>query len=122
MVTRSLDRRGFLLSSSACLALAVSGCVSGGDDDGRPSEPTVNETISEETTYTFDLEEGDTIWMEIDDNQETRFIDYEIVPPEGNTQSLSRKSVDESWTAERDGEHQLIISASRETEVRIWVE
>ena len=120
---RSHPRRQFLAVLCAVGVPLTAGCFHD-DDNARPSkpdrEPDVQESISEETEWTFELSEGDSLWIEIEDGSETNFITREIIPPEGSTSRQTQTSFDQSWTARHSGEHIVRVDPEIESEVKIW--
>ncbi len=116
----AFGRRQFLLAASVAIGAASAGCIISGSDD-LEGEPVIDTTITDETEWRLNLEEGQRIRIVAEDNDGTAFIAYRIETPRGLGTRQMLSSVDRTHNIDHTGEHTIIMDPSRETHVRIYV-
>lgn len=115
-----VSRRRFTASVVGLGSIAASGCIGG---DAEPSgDPEVNETITEETSWTFTLEAGDRVRLIAEDNTGDEVMTVRFQPAEGRGINQSKTTLNERWEVTHPGEYEIAIEPNSETHVRIWIE
>jgi len=102
-----MRRRQFLArGAGVTAAAAVAGCAS----PITGPEPYVDATISGQTTWPFDLDNGETVAMEITIQQGSGVAILFAAPGAGPFTETTTSSIDTEYTAQEAGTHRLTVN------------
>lgn len=111
-----MNRRSFLAVSTPPIILGVAGCL---EDDAE-----VDETFTEfdDPIWNFDLEDGDVIEIELE-NERGYVAFFTIIGPTDETVYDGEVETEDTFQYEidEDGVHRVFASASDRASITIWI-
>jgi len=118
-----VNRRQFITGITTASTIAIAGCSSGGGGGSGDSGPEESGITSSDVTHNFDVEEGETIRIEVD-NQEGVITVTQIVGPNGDNVAGADVETQDTitHTAEESGVYQVFVNPSGTGSYEIYIE